>query len=79
MDAGLITPAPFRVPNWTWNTGLRVSPEDCNLVFRTSNGQVTMAPMVPLHLRTSRHIQNKIRNKIYFTKMCANQTIFNQM
>lgn len=47
---GRITPVPLRVPSWTWKTGRRVRPEDCNRVFNTSRGQVTMAPTVPLHL-----------------------------
>lgn len=47
---GRITPAPLRVPSWTWKTGRRVRPDDCNRVFNTSSGQVTMAPTVPLHL-----------------------------
>lgn len=42
---------PLRVPSWTWKTGLSVTPEDCNRVFNTSRGQVTMAPTVPLHLQ----------------------------
>ena len=48
---GRITPVPLKVPRWTWKTGRRVRPEDCNRVFTTSRGQVTMAPTVPLHLQ----------------------------
>lgn len=48
----LMTPVPLRVPSWTWKTGRRERPEDCNRVFSTSRGQVMMAPTVPLHLDT---------------------------
>lgn len=59
---GRITPVPLKVPSWTWKTGLRARPEDCNRVFNTSRGHVTIAPTVPLHLQIN-DTQKTYKNK----------------
>lgn len=73
---GRMTPAPpVRVPSWTWKTGRRVRPEDCNRVFNTSRGQVTMAPTVPLHLQKDYTKIRINRHKQYCTDQCMYCTL----
>lgn len=68
---GRITPVPLTVPKCTWKTGLRVRPDDCNRVFNTSRGQVTIAPTVPLHLQFD-HINGMNNCSIH---LCSNNCI----